>query len=244
MGNRPDIDKRLNLVIMPRLSAQPALSDSAFIVHRSVHVIIQTLPVGPLQTNCYLIGCEETLEGAVIDPGGDANLILEAAERAGLTIKYILNTHAHFDHAAANADLVERTGAPLALHPLDLPLLQQRGGADMWGIPVKTSPQPDLELEEGQVIQVGRLELQVLFTPGHTPGHVSFYEPEAGVVFDGDVLFRRGIGRTDLPGGDFNALMRSIKEKLFALPAETVVYSGHGPATTIGEEKWGNPWLR
>ena len=206
-------------------------------------MIIKTLTVGPIQTNCYLIGCAETLEGAVIDPGWDAPTILAEAEAAGLTIKYVLNTHAHWDHISANADVVEGTGAQLAIHPNDLPLLRARGGADIWGLPVKPSPGPDVLLAEGQSIQIGQLKLQVLFTPGHTPGHVSFYEADAGVVFDGDVLFRQGIGRTDLPGGDYRALMHSIREVLMALPSETVVYSGHGPATTVGEERWANPWI-
>lgn len=206
-------------------------------------MIIKTLPVGPIQTNCYLIGCSETLEGAVIDPGWDAPTILAAAQAARLTIKYVLNTHAHWDHVSANADVVEATGAQLAIHPDDLPLLRARGGADLWGIPVRPSPEPDVELGEGQLIRIGELELQVLFTPGHTPGHVSFYEPDAGALFDGDVLFKQGIGRTDLPGGDHRALMHSIRDVLMALPPETVVYSGHGPPTTIGEERWANPWL-
>jgi hydroxyacylglutathione hydrolase len=206
-------------------------------------LIIKTLPVGPIQTNCYLIGCAETLAGAVIDPGWDAPTILAAAQAARLTIKYVLNTHAHWDHVSANADVVEATGAQLAIHADDLPLLRARGGADLWGIPVRPSPEPDIELAEGQLLQIGELQLQVLFTPGHTPGHVSFYEPDAGALFDGDVLFKQGIGRTDLPGGDYHALMHSIRDVLMALPPETVVYSGHGPPTTIGEERWANPWL-
>jgi hydroxyacylglutathione hydrolase len=206
-------------------------------------LIIKTLPLGPLQTNCYLIGCPDTLEGAVIDPAWDAPAILKAAQAEGLTIRYVLNTHAHWDHVAANADLLAATDAQLAIHPDDLPLLRSRGGADFWGIPVKPSPEPDIELAAGQVLHVGKLELQVLHTPGHAPGHVSFYEASAGVVFDGDVLFKQGIGRTDLPGGSLNALMHSIKVVLMALPPQTVVYSGHGPATTIGDERWANPWL-
>jgi glyoxylase-like metal-dependent hydrolase (beta-lactamase superfamily II) len=206
-------------------------------------LIIRTLPVGPIQTNCYLVGCSKTLDGAVIDPGWDAPTILAEAETAGLTIKYVLNTHAHWDHISANADVIAATGAKLGIHPEDLPLLRAQGGADLWHIPVKPSPAPDVELTEGQIIEVGQLRFRVLFTPGHTPGHVSFYEADAGAVFDGDVLFKQGIGRTDLPGGDHNALMRSIRDVLLALPAETVVYSGHGPATTIGEERWANPWL-
>lgn len=206
-------------------------------------MVVKTLAVGPIQTNCYLIGCSKTLEGAVIDPGWDAPRILAEAEAHGITIKYVLNTHAHWDHVSANADVVEATGAQLAIHPYDLPLLRARGGADVWGIPVEPSPEPDVELTEGQLVRIGQLRLQVLFTPGHTPGHVSFFEADAGVVFDGDVLFKQGIGRTDLPGGDYHALMRSIRDVLMALPPETVVYSGHGPATTIGEERWANPWL-
>jgi hydroxyacylglutathione hydrolase len=206
-------------------------------------LVIKTLPVGPIQTNCYLIGCSETFEGAVIDPGWDAPTILAAASAAGLTIKYVLNTHAHWDHVSANAAVIEATGAQLAIHPNELPLLRARGGADQWGVPVRPSPEPDVELTEGQLIQIGELELQVLFTPGHTPGHVSFYEADAGVLFDGDVLFKQGIGRTDLPGGDHHALMHSIRNVLMMLPLETVVYSGHGPPTTIGEERWANPWL-
>lgn len=206
-------------------------------------MIIKTLVVGPIQTNCYLIGCPETLEGAVIDPGWDAPAILSAAEAASLTIKYVLNTHAHWDHVSANADVLEATGAQLALHPGDLPLLLDRGGANLWRIPARSSPEPDIELAEGQVVQIGKLNLQVLFTPGHTPGHVSFYEAAAGAVFSGDVLFRQGIGRTDLPGGDHRTLMHSIQEVLMTLPPETVVYSGHGPATTISNERRANPWL-
>ena len=206
-------------------------------------MIIKTLPLGPLQTNCYLIGCPHTHQAAVIDPAWDAPAILSAAQDEGLTIQYVLNTHAHWDHIAANADLIAATQAQLALHPDDLPLLRAKGGASLWGIPVKPSPDPDLELSDGQTLTLGKLELQVLHTPGHTPGHVSFYVAEAGVLFDGDVLFKQGIGRTDLPGGSYDALMTSIRDVLMKLPPETVVYSGHGPATTIGEERWSNPWL-
>jgi hydroxyacylglutathione hydrolase len=206
-------------------------------------LIVKMLAVGPIQTNCYIIGCPDTLEGAVIDPGWDAQLILREVKLAALTIKYVLNTHAHWDHISANADVVAATGAELALHSQDLALFRARGGADLWQIPVKSSPEPDIQLSEGQTLQVGNLSLHVLATPGHTPGHVSFYEPDAGVVFDGDVLFKHGIGRTDLPGGDTDALMHSIHDVLLALPEETVVYSGHGPATTIGEERRTNPWL-
>ena len=207
-------------------------------------MIVSTLPVGLIQTNCYLVGCEETREGAVIDPGGHPERILAEVERHRLAIKYVLNTHAHFDHTDANGAIVQATGASLALHPQDRPLLQASGGAALFGLEADASPAPDLELHDGDELEVGTLRFRVLHTPGHTPGHVCFYEPAEGVVFDGDVLFFRGIGRTDLPGGSWEQLMDSIRRVLFALPDETVVYSGHGPATSVGDEKRLNPWLR
>ncbi len=206
-------------------------------------MIVKQLPVGIIQANCYLAGCEETGAGVIIDPGDEADRILAEVEAAGLTIKYILNTHAHFDHIMANGPLVEALGSPLALHPLDLPLLRQNGGAALFGLDAPPSPEPDLLLAEGDTISFGNYTLQVLYTPGHTPGHVSFYEATAKIVFDGDVLFADGIGRTDLPGGSFETLLHSINEKLMVLPDDTTVCSGHGPITTIGRERAGNPWL-
>lgn len=206
-------------------------------------MIISALPVGLIQTNCYVVGCEQTREGIVIDPGGHPDRILAEIERLGLTIRYILNTHAHFDHTDANGALVKATGAPLAIHREDRPLLEALGGSVIFGLRANPSPPPDLELRDGDILEVGTLRLEVLHTPGHTPGHVCFYEPSEMVLYDGDVLFRRGIGRTDLPGGSWQQLLHSIRKVLFALPDETVVYSGHGPATTIGEEKRLNPWL-
>lgn len=207
-------------------------------------MIIAALPVGLIQTNCYVVGCEETKKGAVIDPGGHPERILAEVERHGLTIKYVLDTHAHFDHTDANGAIVEATGAPLALHREDWPLLTASGGAALFGMRADPSPPPDVELHDGDVLEIGTLTFQVLHTPGHTPGHVCFYEPDEGVLFDGDVLFYRGVGRTDLPGGSWQQLLDSIRDVLFALPDDTVVHSGHGPATTIGEEKRLNPWLR
>ena len=206
-------------------------------------MLIKQLPVGAIQTNCYIVGCEETKEGVVIDPGDEAERILAEVKESGLTIKYILNTHAHFDHIMANAGLVEATGAPLAIHPLELPMLRQNGGAALFGLDAPASPEPDMELAEGDTITFGTHTFEVLFTPGHTIGHVSFYEPNAHVIFDGDVLFAGGMGRVDLPGGDYETLMNSISEKLMVLPDETTVCSGHGPVTTIGRERVSNPWL-
>ena len=206
-------------------------------------MIVEALSVGLIQTNCYVVGCPETRQGAIIDPGGHASLILEAVEHHGLQIQYVLNTHAHFDHTQANADVVAATGAPLAIHPLDRPLLEQAGGAALFGIQAESGPPPDIELGDGDQIQLGTLTFQVLHTPGHTPGHVCFYEAKEGVLFDGDLLFYRGVGRADLPGGDWQQLIASIHNKILVLPDETVVYSGHGPATTVGAEKRQNPWL-
>ena len=206
-------------------------------------MIVRQLIVGILQTNCYIAACEETREGVVIDPGDDAARILGEIEENEIEIKYILNTHAHFDHIGANEVLKRRLNVPLALHPLDIPLLRQQGGATIFGLIAPQSPEPDLELETGMELEFGNHTLQVLLTPGHTPGHVSFFEKEEKVLFDGDVLFDGGIGRTDIPGGSTPEIMHSIREILFKLPDDTVVYSGHGNSTTIGQEKATNPWI-
>ncbi|GAB4529223.1 MAG: MBL fold metallo-hydrolase [Anaerolineae bacterium] len=206
-------------------------------------MIVKTLPVGMTQANCYIVGCEKTKSGAVIDPGDEGERILEAIEASGLEITQVLLTHAHFDHMGAAEEVVKVTGAPLALHPEDLPLLNAAGGAMFFGLPSPPVPEVTMRLAADQEIKVGELTLRVLHTPGHTPGHVTFYEPNERVIFDGDVLFSQGIGRSDLPGGSHETLMRSIREKLMSLPDETLVYSGHGPATTIGRERLTNPWL-
>ena len=207
-------------------------------------MIIRTIPVGITQTNCYIAGCDETMQGAVIDPGDNAERILKAVRESGLAVRYVFNTHCHFDHMGANADVVEATGALLALHPAELPILEARGGAAWFGVQVKESPSPDVELGPGQMLTVGTLRFQVLHTPGHSPGGVTLYLEEEGVAFDGDVLFASGVGRTDLPGGDWETLERSIRDVLIALPDETVLYPGHGPKTTVGQEKRSNPWVK
>lgn len=206
-------------------------------------MIVKQLTLGMVQTNCYVVGCPDTGEGVIIDPADEGDIIMEQVHAAGLTIKYVLLTHAHFDHILANETVVRATGAPLALHPLDLPLLRANGGAAFFGLEAPRSPEPDMELTEGDTISFGNYTFEVLFTPGHTLGHVSFYEPNVGIIFDGDVLFAGGIGRTDLPGGDYETLMHSIQEKLMTLPDDTTVCSGHGPVTTIGRERASNPWL-
>jgi glyoxylase-like metal-dependent hydrolase (beta-lactamase superfamily II) len=207
-------------------------------------MILHTIPAGMNQTNCYVVGCEETKQGAVIDPGGEGQRLAREIERSSLDIQYVLITHAHFDHIGGIADVIEATAAKLAIHPNERPLLEAGGGASMWGLRVKPSPAPDVELSDGQVVEVGRLSFEVLLTPGHSPGGVTFYEADEGVAFVGDVLFSSGIGRTDLHGGSHQTLMRSIKEVLFELPEDTVIYPGHGPKTTVGEERRSNPWVR
>ena len=206
-------------------------------------MILHIIPVGMNQTNCYVVGCEQTHRGAVIDPGGEADRLLREIDGSGLEVTHVLITHAHFDHIGAVAGIVEATGAKLGIHAEERPLLEAGGGASMWGLSVDPSPPPDLELAPGQIIEVGTLNLEVLSTPGHSPGGVSFYEAAEGVVFVGDALFSNGIGRTDLPGGDHATLIRSIREVLFELPGETVVYPGHGPKTTVARERRTNPWV-
>ena len=200
-------------------------------------------------TNCYIVGCEETKQGGIIDPGGNGDFILAEVRQLGLEIKYVINTHGHFDHTLANREVMEnlkkRQKQPplLAIHRAEEPMLKSGGGAALFGLRGFSSPPVDLYLEEGDVLTLGQVKLKVLYTPGHSVGSVSLLNEREKAVFDGDVLFNMGIGRTDLTGGDFETLMDSIRNKLLALPDDTVVYSGHGPATTIGRERAGNPFL-
>ena len=206
-------------------------------------MLIEKLAVGPIMANCFVIGCEETREGAVIDPGAEADRILEVVSAAGLTITRIINTHGHFDHVGANREIKGRTGAELIIHPLDAAMLSQLDQmAGAFGMSVDNSPPPDRTVGEGDRIEVGQLKLTVLHTPGHTPGGISLHTD--GHVFVGDTLFQGSIGRTDFPGGDYDTIIRSIREKFFPLGDRVVVYTGHGPETDIGTEKQFNPFAR
>ena len=205
-------------------------------------MVVKALPVGELLTNCYIVGCERTKCAAVIDPGDEAQCILRTAQALGLTVTHVLLTHAHFDHMAAASEVMKATGAPLFIHSEERPLLELGGGATWFGFPPPEVPAQATYLAAGQEIAVGDVQLQVLHMPGHSPGSVCFYDAAQRTLFDGDVLFANGIGRHDLPGGSYDTLMRSIQE-LMSLPDDTTVYPGHGPATTIGQEKHANPWF-
>jgi hydroxyacylglutathione hydrolase len=204
-------------------------------------VIIDRLTVGPFGTNCYILGDESNREGMVIDPGDDVKGILTRAGELKLNIKQIVLTHGHIDHIGALKPLKEATGAEISMHPADAKSLANRALGVLFGLFYPPAPPPDRLLNEGDTIQVGEVKLKVLHTPGHTPGGISLAGD--GVVFTGDTLFKESIGRTDLPGGNHSEIIRSIRHKLLTLPDETVVYPGHGPETTIGTEREGNPFL-
>jgi hydroxyacylglutathione hydrolase len=208
-------------------------------------VILQMLTVGPFQENCYIVGDEDTGSGALIDPGDEAARIAIAVEQTGLDVEKILITHAHIDHVGAVAALVDEYACPVLMHAEAEPMLKALPTqAMMMGLRFGKVPSVDEYIEDEEVLEVGSLRLRSLYTPGHAPGHLAFYEEGEGLVFAGDALFAGSVGRVDLPGGSMEVLLRSIEERLLTLPDETRVYPGHGPDTTIGEERSGNPFLR
>ncbi len=205
-------------------------------------MIVASLPTGPLEVNCYIIGCEATRQAAVIDPGGDADAILDGLKERGLTLAMIINTHGHFDHIGGNARLLAASGCALLIHRDDAPLLPLANQhALRFGLRVDASPEPTRLLDDGERIALGDLELRVIHTPGHSPGGICLLVED--YLFVGDTLFNGSIGRTDLPGGDHRQLITNIKEKLLTLDSEIKVCPGHGPMTTIGREAQSNPFL-
>ena len=208
--------------------------------------LIKQLPLGPMQTNCYILACQETMHAAVIDPSADGETIANTLAEDGLTLTHILITHAHFDHVGGLGDLKERyPDVPVYVHADANPMMKMADKqAAMFGMRFPPAPEGDIMLNEGDTLTVGNETLDVLYTPGHAPGHVSFLLQDHPIIFSGDVLFQGSIGRTDLPGADFSVLMDSIEQKLLVLADETQVLSGHGPVTTIGAEKAHNPFLQ
>jgi glyoxylase-like metal-dependent hydrolase (beta-lactamase superfamily II) len=209
-------------------------------------MILETFPVGPLQCNCTILGDEEAGEAIVIDPGDEVGRIHQRLTSLGLKLKQILVTHAHIDHVGGALKLKRLTGAPILLNENDLPLLKMMEEQAEW-VGLSKAPEtapPDASLADGLVVGLERFPATVLHTPGHTQGSVCLHFAPLKMLIAGDTLFAGSIGRTDLPGGNSQQIIDSIHSRLLALPEETKVLPGHGPATTIGEERFSNPFLR
>ncbi len=205
-------------------------------------MILERIIVGPLEVNCYLLAAGHGGEAVVIDPGGDGETILERIREFNLTVRYILNTHGHFDHVGANRLIREETGAEILIHEKDAPLLALvNEQAQLFGLEAENSPPPDRFFVENERIQVGELALRILFTPGHSEGGICILQGRN--LFTGDTLFAGSIGRTDLAGGSFRDIMISIQNSILPLGDHMVLYPGHGPSSTIRRERLTNPYL-
>jgi glyoxylase-like metal-dependent hydrolase (beta-lactamase superfamily II) len=206
---------------------------------------IVTFVLGPVQTNSYLVADAETGDALVIDPAWDGHVILAEVSRRNWRLGNIWLTHAHFDHLGGAAEVADGTNPPppVALHPEDYGLWRAQGGAPLFGFNLDPGPEPTIDLFHGQLLHLGNIEFEVRYTPGHTRGHVVFYAQSDHVAFCGDVIFQGSIGRTDLPGGDFDTLIQSIRTQIFSLPDDTRLLSGHGPETTVAFERRYNPFL-
>ena len=208
-------------------------------------MILESFPVGPIACNCTILGDEEAREAIVIDPGDEVGRIHRRLTELGLQVKQILLTHGHIDHAGGAFKLKRLTGAPVFLNENDLSLLKTMGEQAAWmGIAPPEVGLPDEGLQDGQIVGLERYPAQVLCTPGHTQGSVCLHFAPLKLLVAGDTLFAGSIGRTDLPGGDFSQIIDSLHSRLLTLPDETQVLPGHGPATTIGEERESNPFLQ
>lgn len=206
---------------------------------------IMTFLLGPLENNTYLVGDPQTGQAIVVDPSYESETLLEPAQQRGWALTAIWLTHAHFDHIAGINALTQAVGSPLPvwIHPGDLPLWRAGGGASLFGIELEPGPEPTHFLAHGQRLALGSQAVEVRHTPGHSPGHVIFYTAEAGAALCGDLIFYRGVGRTDLPGSSHSLLLRSIREQVFTLPPTTRLLSGHDPETSVEEEIRENPFL-
>ena len=207
---------------------------------------ILTYTLGPVLTNSYLVADDDSGRAVVIDPADSGHMLVEEAQNNGFMIEAVWLTHAHFDHLGGVADLINELGSTpqVALHPNDLPLWYAQGGAPLFGMEIDPGPEPTIELIDKKILYLGRYQIEVRHAPGHTAGHVVFYCFSEDVMFCGDVIFQFSIGRTDLPGGDYNTLIQSIRTKILILPDETRLLPGHGPETSIGVEKLNNPFLK
>jgi hydroxyacylglutathione hydrolase len=216
-----------------------------FLEKRKIMKII-VIPVTPYEQNCSLIICEETKKAAIVDPGGNTERILAIVKKHAVTVEKILLTHGHLDHVGGTEIVAEALNVPIiGPEKEDLFWLEQlEAQSQRFGFPPHTSFTPTAWLEEGEMVEVGNIKLKVLHIPGHTPGHVALLDKQSNQVIVGDILFNGGIGRSDFPRGDQYQLVSGIKKKLLTLAAETIVYPGHGPTTTIGHEKASNPFLR
>ncbi|MCX6580592.1 MAG: MBL fold metallo-hydrolase [Candidatus Aminicenantes bacterium] len=215
--------------------------------NKEVTMDVEQVKVGQMVVFSYIVSCPETKEALVIDPGGDEKLLAQKIKQKGLTLKYIVNTHGHSDHTCGNAKLKSLTGAKIIMHEIDDNLFRTKEAVKMMrGMGFEASPAADITVKDGDEIKIGKVALKVLHTPGHTPGGICLLAE--GQVFTGDTLFVGGIGRTDLPGSDHRQFMNAIRDKLAALPDETIVWPGHDygprPSSTIGLEKIANPWVR
>ena len=209
-------------------------------------ILVTCLSVGPMQANCYVLGCAQTKGAIIIDPGGDPDKIRTCVEKEGLTPTHLINTHGHIDHIGANKEIKE-------IYP-EITICIHKDDAAMLGKPLKNlslvmleqykSPEAEVLLDDGSIVKCGSIGLTVLHTPGHTPGGISLVlDGEPPQIFVGDTLFAGGVGRTDFPGGNWELLLTSIRERIFEYPDEAIVFPGHGPETTVGEERSSNPFL-
>jgi glyoxylase-like metal-dependent hydrolase (beta-lactamase superfamily II) len=206
--------------------------------------VIKGMALGPFGTNTYVVGCNETKEGVVIDPGFEPEVILSVVEELELNVGIVLLTHGHVDHVSAVGPVASALEAKVIIHEDDVEIYRAAPKmALMFGITAAAPPEADRLLKEGDVVEVGKLKFKTLHTPGHSPGSVSFVMEEQNLVFSGDTLFARGIGRTDFPGGSFSEISNSIKTKLYTLDGSMQVLSGHGPPTTLREEMLMNPFV-